>query len=577
MEFPDVNPETYEYDSLPTIRCILRRSIQASVADICKTRHNAQLRPVVEGLLESLGELEESSNYRPFLHQFTKLHASVDNDTALDMAQAGIDAVHDTLEYRLDAQTEVACKDIFVLTKSLPKLGTKELWGTNAPDIDYQYGITSPTNPNITLYGTDAVEQINTWYQYGVLETSASVLAKTTVTTSNLSSLLSRKKFVVLGCTSELGPTRPLLQIPGTTVLGVARGGNKLDALIEYVSNRIPDDSCFKYPKSDPTYPNGGADLIVQGPQIAQWILDQTSESDELVIVTVAGSTNPQENLLLAASMDLIVQRVMRQRPANTILWSYTSPTTCMVLPPTAATTSLQRRQGRPSYEHWASSLTLGKWLEPSLTPDPTNHDYILLNGLLSSQGLDYAMAKLIQQWRCMLTQYRDHQHVSAPFCPITRTDSMCSNPTIGSMLDGMHHFEPLLAFHSSTASSLMCSIYLAHLQLMNRQVPDLDESPFSMFWDGAAHSGVWTCPYTLESISTINWTLGKLAYYPKGYVPPSSVYVKPQQDEEGNDIDEHGNKIEKPVIDPDVLLTLTDSQAGLPMPDSVRERLDFL
>jgi hypothetical protein len=576
MELPDINVESYEYkyDSLPTIKTVFRRCIKAAVGDICATESNKRLKPLVDELLDDLQDLSPT-NYRLFVEKFTKLHASCSNELTLDICQAGIDALHDIIQYRLDSKTEVAVKDVFILTKSFPALGVKTLWGSKAPDIDFQYSIKSPVNSDIDLYGMDAVHQINTWYDYGVLETSASVLAKTTITTSNLSSVI-KKKFVVLGCTAELGPTRTLLQIPGTTVLGVARGGKKLDDLIEYVSNQIPDDSCFKYPSSKPLYPNGGADLVLQGPQIAQWILDQTSTEDELVLVPIAASVDGQTNLLLAVAMDLIVQRVMRQRP-STILWNYTSPTTCMVLPPTAATAALARRQTRPSYEQWTNTLTLGKWLQPSLTPDPTNHDYIILNGLLQEQGIDYALAKLIQQWRCMLTHYRDHQHVSAPYCPLTRTSSMVSNPTIASTLEGMHHFEPLLAFTPPTASSLMGAIFISHLQLLNRQVPDLDESPFSMFWDGACHSGVWTCPYTLESISTINWAFGRMGYYPPNYIPPKALYEKPDQDEDGNDVDSDGNRIEKPKMDPDVLLTLTDNTGGQPMPDSVKERLDFL
>mmetsp|Transcript_25231 Transcript_25231/g.41396 ORF Transcript_25231/g.41396 Transcript_25231/m.41396 type:complete len:602 (-) Transcript_25231:370-2175(-) len=601
MEWPDICSETYDFVTTPTAKQIWKRAAKAAVADICGD--HKELKPVVDAFLKRLNECDddafENYEYRSLMQEFTELHARVSNEQSLDMAQAGLDAVHDLLLWRLDARTVVPAKDVFILTKSFKKLGTITLMGTKPPDIEFQFGLANPAaantvvveeessnNPDVFeteteattkyttdhyLYGLDAVSQINAWYNYGVLETSASVLAKTTLMNTHLPATLCRKKFVLLGCTSELGPARSLLLIPGVTVLGVARGGKRLDDLLDFVRYNAPDDTTFLYPKSEDYYPNGGADLLIQGPAIAQWVLDQTKEDDEIVLVPLAYSADGEEHVRLVASMDLILQRVLRQRP-STILWSYTSPLTCMVVPPTAATMALQRRNHRPQYEQWANTLTMGKWLEPSLTPDPNNHDYIVLNAALSAQGPNYVLAQTIKQWRCMLTQYREHQHVSAPFCPPTRTASMIVHDKIANCLEGMHHFEPMLAFGSAPASTLMAAIFIAHLQLLNRQVPDLDESPFSMFWDGAVHGGIWTCPYTLESISVINYALGKTTYYPKGYVPPGAL---PPPRAEGEDSAEE--EASKKPIDPNVLLTLCDSQEGKPMPDSVRERLDFL
>lgn len=48
------------------------------------------------------------------------------------------------------------------------------------------------------------------------------------------------------------------------------------------------------------------------------------------------------------------------------------------------------------------------------------------------------------------------------------------------------------------------------------------------------ASGGTWTCPYAMESISTLNWAMGKTGYYPKGYIPEAAL-AKPegQRDEE--------------------------------------------
>jgi hypothetical protein len=602
MEWPDFSTETLNYVSTPTAKSIWKRAAMAATSDFHyydsnNSRNHSEIQSHVNAFLERLDNCENwRYDYRSILQDFTKLHAMVSSEQALDMAQAGLDAVHELLTFRLDIQTVVPCKDAFVFCKSFAKLGTKTLVGTKAPDIDFHLGLADPQHPNTMesfLYGMDAIAQINAWYEYGVMETSASVLAKTALTAHDIPTLVSKKKFVVLGCTSELGPSKTLLQIPGATVWGVARGGKRLDDLIDFVRYHSPDDTTFVYPKSEPLYPNGGADLLLQGPQIAQWILDATQEDDELVIVLCA-YLEGEAHVRVSAAMDLIVQRVMRSRPKS-ILWSYTSPATCMVLPPTAASDATQRRDQRPLYEQWTNTLSGGRWLEPALQVDPKNHDYCILNGIVTSQGPNYILAKTIQQWRCMITKYRDHQHVSAPFAPAARTVSMTNYGTVAHALEGMHHFEPMLAFDVLPVSTLLAAIMIAHLQLLNRTLPDLDESPFSMFWEGAVHGGVWTCPYTLESISVINYALGKVTYYPKGYIPPGALPVKEyiEGEEEDGEEGKEGSIMTNGQIttrstpsrqftttkpfDPTVLLTLTDSTTGEPMPDCVKERLEFM
>jgi hypothetical protein len=334
MEWPDINTETYDFYTLYTTQQIWRRAAKAVIGDICKD--HTKIRPIVDQFLEHLDEACSDTDtwrveYRNVLKEFTALQASCSNEAALDMAQAGLDAVHELLQFRLDARTVVPCKDIFILTASFKKLGTCTVLGTKAPDIDFQFEITNPQNLQ-PMYGMEACEQINAWFNYGVLETSASVLAKTAVTNTSLSGSIARKKFVLLGCTSELGPAKSLLQIPGATVLGIARGGKRLDALLDFIRYNAPDDTTFLYPKSEELYPNGGADLLSQGPSVAQWILDHTdAERDELVLVPLASSSDGEEHVRLVVAMDLIIQRVMRSRE-NTSLWNYSSPTTVMVL-----------------------------------------------------------------------------------------------------------------------------------------------------------------------------------------------------------------------------------------------------
>jgi len=417
--------------------------------------------------------------YRSIIEEFIDIQASVSNSQALAMAQAALDTLHDMMQFRIDDHTIVPAKDVFVITKSYAKLPTTTVLGSRAPDIEFQFPLGNPVQPvdeDNFLYGMEAVAQVDAWYNYGIMETSAGVLAKQTLSNSSkLPSILSSKRFVLLGCTAELGPARSLLRIPGVTVLGVARGGYKLDKLVNFVRSHSPDDTTFIYnPK--------GADLLTQGPQIAQWILDQTDPSDELVIMPLAQAEG-EADVRLGVAMDLIVQRVFRQRPKNSTLCYYLSPTTPMMVPPTSTSKAVKRLNQRPKWEQYVSKLS-GRWMQPAWKTDDSNHDYSLVNGTMSCKGSLRVLAKAMQMWRSMVSYYRDGHVVAAPYAPLCRSRSNLHD--LGpSFFDGMHHFEPMLAMDVEPASTLMAAIFVAQIQFMNRPLPDMDENPFTMFWDG--------------------------------------------------------------------------------------------
>ncbi|CAJ1966531.1 unnamed protein product [Cylindrotheca closterium] len=538
-----------------TAMAVWRHAAEAALVDITQDRE--KITPAIENFKQSLAACENfRTEYRNIIEEFVTIMASASNEQALDMAQAGIDALHSLMIYRLDSHTAVPAKDAFVVTSSYEKLRTVHIQGTQEIDSsDFQLPLVNPANIKEELYGHGACAQVDAWQQYGVLETSASVYAKTALVSRSLPSVAHRKKFCLLGCTSELGPARSLLLIPGAEVLGVCRGGEKYTSLLQYVEARSPVTTRL-------TVPENGADILTQGPEIAQWILDQTKSEDTLVLMPLAYADG-EMNVRLCVAMDLIMQRITRQR-RKAIVYQYSTPTQVLVLPPMAASAAQNRLGKRPTWEKFTSSLSLGNWLQPSL-PE-SNNDYCILNGIATAQGPNYILAKTLQMWRCMIAYYRDDLCVSAPFAPICRTRSVVAYKSIAIVLEGMHHFEPMLAFDASVASSLMCAIMMSQIQVVNRPVPDMDENPFTLFWDGSAHGGVWTCPYTLESISTVNWMLGR-TMYPKGYIPEAAL-AKEKTPEE---------KTKRTMAAIKALEEMEQSQFGKPMPECVRERLEFM
>ena len=210
MEWPDFDYGEMDFFTERTEIQVWNRALRAALADpdgldsSMKTRIKALVQRL-EGCSSS-DEDHDASNglwkkeYRSIVEEFIDIQASVPNEQSLDMAQAGLDTLHDRMLFRIDEQTIVSAKDVFVITNSFPKLDTATALGCRAPDIDFQFGLSNPVQPindDTMLYGMEAVAQIDAWFNYGIMETSASVLAKQTFSHgTKLPSTLANKRFV---------------------------------------------------------------------------------------------------------------------------------------------------------------------------------------------------------------------------------------------------------------------------------------------------------------------------------------------------------------------------------------------
>lgn len=329
----------------------------------------------------------------------------------------------------------------------------------------------------------------------------------------------------------------------------------------------------------------------------------------------------PEASVRWAASSDLIVQRVvMAAEAASTTfrqiqcsLWSYQSSSTCMVVPPTSTTLSTELLHKRPSHEQWLHTLSMGTVLTPTIEEDNnrnklhkhhteqqddhsrstavpsgssesdieantvrnsfvgavsnTNHNYSIVNGIVTSEGPHHMLSEHIRLWRAMITHYsadlennssqnylgdydsdsdddddgiqrKNSVHVFAPHVPIVSRGLLTeaiekaspSTPKISAARPNKIT-APLQILNSGTMASLMAAIALAGFTdpLINQPMPMglIDEkdantaeatiitTPFCLFWNGSVHSGVWNCPYTLDSIfGTVGYFLEKVYGY---------------------------------------------------------------
>ena len=112
MEWPNINIFTGEYSTVDTCKVIWRRALEACLADI--TLDHTRITPKVKSLKERILRMDGDENeatwqneFRGIVEEFTNIMAEASPEQALDMCQAGLDACHDQLLYRIDDQTIV--------------------------------------------------------------------------------------------------------------------------------------------------------------------------------------------------------------------------------------------------------------------------------------------------------------------------------------------------------------------------------------------------------------------------------------------------------------------------------------
>jgi len=347
----------------------------------------------------------------------------------------------------------------------------------------------------------------------------------------------------------------------------------------------------------------------------------------------VVSSTRVRESSIRwAAASDLVVQRVLRARSESVrcSLWLYQSSTTCMVVPAASTTKSTEMLRRRPFHEPYLHKLSLGTVLKPTVedrieekkkddddendetTTNSTrksktrrdNHDYTIVNGILTLEGPHHMLAEHIRLWRAIATHFPDEYqgygrgtedddpseteyddddlagsrrrevYVFAPHVPLSLATSTTS-PSGGvlpvprenaRLLD-----DPLRIFDAGAVASILAAIGIAGLAdpIVNRPMPcvltsgEEDTTPFAMFWYGSFHGGIWNCPYTLESVSgTVGYVLGKAyEYYYHYYYHAAGGMVAPPGEEDDDDDNRSPRDGEKEDDD---------------LPDFVQERLEM-
>jgi hypothetical protein len=376
MEWPNTNEKTGKPSTTPT-----NQSIVLAAADAA----GAALPEKVAAFRESIEKCENwRSEYPDIFEQFVRLQAEVSPEVVDAMCKAGLQKAEEAFVFRVvgDEKT-VSLAEAFSMDqdplKTLSYSGNKATTGPTPFELASPHG--TDENP-LWVTGKDAVAQIDAWKNYGAMEPSAAEYANAVLKEEDASDLVKGKTFCLLGVTSQMGPTHSLLKIPGAHVMGVARGGFKMEQLVEWFEKEGPDSTVLQVPE-------GGADLLKQVPQIARWIVD-TAPTDQPIVLIPLAYMDGEACVRVTVAMDKIVTHVMQKRKDVSLAYLI-SPATVYAIPKEAAEDAKKRYEEESiSLPQLASLATFGNWAKPTnaWTEEQSVNSLAIYNGIVPFQGM---------------------------------------------------------------------------------------------------------------------------------------------------------------------------------------------
>lgn len=472
---------------------------------------------------------EKASNWRFGYHKhymsMVKVSAS-SPEAAVNVSQAGLDYLHSNFEF-IDPVTKKVSKfgaymDSMV-HKNGPtfKTGTIEGSGTKLGPLCVPY-------EGDRLTGDSLCKQLEKWANYGTIERDACDALSEMARAPALD--LRDEVFVLIGAGSAMGPFGKLLEHGATVVcidIPSAFGGRAVEMWKRLIDTARKSPGKILFPMKvdgkdqsscaddDELIAQVGCNLTEQPAEICNWLLDICPGKR----LTVGNYTYLDSDLHVKLSLaaDSIMKILGEQRPDTNIAFLCT-PTDIHVITDDAhkaATKNFGFHPGRV-LEAVINLISLGKCLQKNALP-PIKTDsgstIKIVDGLSVAQGPNYALAKRIQHWRCIVAydNKRNKGYVSSHIAPSTATLSVVSNKTFGWAYGGMPYFRPYEIFQQETTNAVMAALLIYDVTRPTSGANPKNKTkysvktPLELFRLCSVHGGVWRAAYKVDSIGEIS------------------------------------------------------------------------
>jgi len=435
-------------------------------------------------------------------------------EACLNAAEAGLEYLHNNFEFIRDGQTYKLAEAMKKFTGSFH---TAVIEGTKPKPAKFDYEVPYKDK---NLKGKELLAQLKKWAEYGTIEPEAQAAIAAVVNNPEWLDL-SDLYFVLLGAGSAMGPLLVLMAL-GANVIAVDLDRAPIWERLIGIAKNSPGRMIF--PTKAPAdglddkqlAAVAGCNLFTQTPEIKNWLLKV--EPGKPLIIGGYAYLDGALFIKVAMAMDGIIKGVLDSRP-NTALAFLCSPTDVFVVSDRARDAMVKNHKSAPLWQKMVSLLSGGKFLVPNarrpVEAKDKKNKFNVVDGLVVAQGPNYALAKRLQHWRCMLA-WSKGSIVSTNIAPSTATRSVVHNKQFAAAYGGMHHFKPMEVMYQETSNAVMGALLIHDMRNPKSFAhPDTPlASPLQLFAGGAFHGGVWRMGYKMNSIGE----MAAVAYYLKSY-----------------------------------------------------------
>lgn len=410
------------------------------------------------------------------------------------IAVDGLDSLHEHLTF-VRGDQELRLDDAFS-TFTDPVFATEviEGRGPRAAELEVPYR-------NETLRGDALVAQLDRWMEAEVLEPSARSALKKVVENPGWLDL-SDRWVAMLGASSEMGPLQALLSWGANVIavdlprpqlweriVGLARSGSgTLHAPVRGTNGA-------------PLEERAGADLLVDGPEVATW-LKSFEEPFTIGNYVYADGTN---FVRLASGVDALISNTLGARPDLSVAYLAT-PTDVFAVSEEIAAAARTKARGSvlagPLRTISRSKLYARNYSD--LVESEEGPVWGISDSLVPIQGPNYALSKALQRWRALVSR-EDGILSSANVAPASNTLSVTKNKMLAAAYRGAPAFGVEI-FEPATTRVLMAALLVHDLRSSDSAAnPAVSlKHPYELFVQSAIHGGIWRLPYEARSILPI-------------------------------------------------------------------------
>mmetsp|Transcript_10418 Transcript_10418/g.20528 ORF Transcript_10418/g.20528 Transcript_10418/m.20528 type:complete len:506 (+) Transcript_10418:265-1782(+) len=306
------------------------------------------------------------------------------------------------------------------------------------------------------------------------------------------------KKFVILGASSQMGPTSSLLRL-GATIIAVDLPGDKIWEPLLARAEASAGKIIFPV---DKTTGKPGANVVDDMPWLADWI-SNCIEEDETAVLGSYLYLDGAAFVRVATASDYIAAEVQKVRP-RVVLSYLCSPTEPYCIPEEAYAQA-QRTASERVWTHPGDlllrAITMGRTLLPNNATREPKSSLLFTDNYVPEQGPNYGFAKLIQRWRTIISGPR---RAIANVAPASLTRSMLSNPVLRMSILGCERFG-VTPFLPETANAIMTALLVYDVENPNSKVEAFESHPMKSYHSSAVHGGTWRCAFQVSSAAKIS------------------------------------------------------------------------